>query len=97
MVFINFKLNFTNVIAGGPMTVALHHPKAYLGNNAMFYPGPVTMERIYADSILDLVIHTKVTKRAEEEKTGEDVSEDDFYDCINTATRAMLNASLDQG
>ncbi len=66
MEFLNFKLNFTN-IASDVMTVALHHQKAYLGNNAMFYPGPVIMERVYADSILDLMIHTKVTKREEEE------------------------------
>ncbi len=95
MVFLNFKLNFTNVIASGPMTVALHHPKAYLGNNAMLYPGPVIMERVYADFFL--IIHTKVTKREEEGNTGEDVSEDDFYDCVNTATRTMLNKTLDQG
>ncbi len=83
-------VNFAN-ISEGAITASLHHPKAFLGNNANFYPGPVQVEKMERDSDLDLVVYTKRKRRVDDE--GEGGEEDDYLDCVNDAIRASALAS----
>ncbi len=89
--YLQILVNFAN-ITESTMTVSLHHPKAFLGTNAYFYPGPVQVEKMERDSDLDLVVFTKLKKRGDEEEGSE---EDEYFDCVNNAVRASAQASAD--
>ncbi len=79
--YLMIELSFDNITSDA-ITASLHHPKAYLGNNANFYPGPVSVESVAEGASTDLVVSTLV-KRKNRGASG--TTEDDFYDCVNEA------------
>ncbi len=83
----NFTLMTEDIIP-----VSIHHPKAYLGNNANFFPGPVVYEYVNRDTMLDLMLSTKIKERKDLKVI---VTEDEYYECVNEAFFKDIEKKLD--
>lgn len=67
------------------MSLILHHPKGYLGINGP-RPGPIIADRRVEREIVSSI--TLFTKHKRNHNGHSDVNEDEYYECVNNATRS---------
>ncbi len=90
----NLALNFNfTLMKEDIIPVSIHHPKAYLGNNINFFPGPVVNEYVNRDTLLDLKLFTKIKEQKDLNVTA---TEDEYYGCVNEAFRKNIESNLDR-